>query len=184
MEQAYLARPDSALAVTQPVAELSILRFGVVLGGAPVLLPLGVAAEYIAVPEIFPIPRAPEGLVGMIQLRGTPVAVFAGGLQASATIAGNRAQIRAGALVLGTHGQYGAVLISSPPATVELQKSADGTVPHQSVTAHDTVGLKVWLTKAIRYGVVDSVGAQWWELDLQELMQGLSQSGHTSAISL
>jgi hypothetical protein len=179
METAYLSRPDSAFAAPAAVMpDAALMRFGVSIGNASVLLPTGVAAEFIAEPELFPVPRAPKGLVGMIQLRGAPVAVFAAGhtnnLQAS------RGSNRTGVLVIGTLGQFGAVLVNSPPVSVTLAPAVSGKPILKVASAHEAVGVTPWLARAIRFGVTDVNGAQWWELDLPELMKGLADSSPDS----
>jgi hypothetical protein len=180
MQPTYLDRPDSALTApgTSALQEAALMRFGVSLGNADVLLPSGMAAEFIAEPEIFPVPRAPKGLVGMVQLRGAPVAVFAAGVQfdPNALSTGRNAN-RPGVLVLGTQGQYGAVLVPKPPVSVNLTNAVSGKAFLKAATAHDTVGVTPWLVPAIRYRVTDASGIHWWELDLGELMQALAASG-------
>jgi hypothetical protein len=182
METAYLSRPDSAIAAPAAApSEAMLMRFGVSIGNASVLLPIGVAAEFIAEPELFPVPRAPKGLVGMIQLRGAPVAVFAAGhtnnIQAARGIG------RTGVLVIGTLGQYGAVLVASPPMSVTLPPAVSGKAILKVASAHEAVGVAPWLARAIRFGVTDVSGAQWWELDLPELMKGLADSSPVSSVS-
>jgi hypothetical protein len=183
MDTAYLSRPDSALAATAAVLpEATLMRFGVSIGNASVLLPTGVAAEFIAEPELYPVPRAPKGLVGMIQLRGAPVAVFAAGhtnnLQALRNIG------RTGVLVIGTLGQFGAILVNHPPVSVTLPPAVSGKPILKVASAHEAVGVTPWLARAIRFGVTDLNGVQWWELDLPELMKGLADSSPGPSSSL
>jgi CheW-like domain len=180
METTYLSRPDSAFAApTAVLPDAALMRFGVSIGNASVLLPIGVAAEFIAEPELFPVPRAPKGLVGMIQLRGAPVAVFAAGhtnnLQTS------RSNARTGVLVIGTLGQFGAVLVNNPPISVTIPPAVNGKAILKVASAHEAVGVTPWLARAIRFGVTDVNGAQWWELDLPELMKGLADSSPLSS---
>jgi hypothetical protein len=53
METTYLSRPDSAIAAPAAVvSEAALMRFGVSIGNASVLLPTGVAAEFIAEPAL------------------------------------------------------------------------------------------------------------------------------------
>jgi hypothetical protein len=183
METTYLSRPDSAIAAPAAVvSEAALMRFGVSIGNASVLLPTGVAAEFIAEPELYPVPRAPKGLVGMIQLRGAPVAVFAAGHTNNAH--SSRSVGRTGVLVIGTLGQFGAVLVSQPPVSVTLPPAVSGKAILKVASAHEAVGVTPWLARAIRFGVTDVNGAQWWELDLPELMKGLADSSPVSSNSV
>jgi hypothetical protein len=180
MDTVYLSRPDSAFAAPAAVMqEAALMRFGVSIGNASVLLPTGVAAEFIAEPELFPVPRAPKGLVGMIQLRGAPVAVFAAGHTNNMQAA--RGVGRTGALVIGTLGQFGAVLVNHPPVSVTLAPAVSGKPILKVASAHEAVGVTPWLARAIRFGVTDVNGVQWWELDLPELMKGLADSSPVSS---
>jgi hypothetical protein len=179
METAYLSRPDSAIAaLPAALPDTALMRFGVSIGNALVLLPTGVAAEFIAEPELFPVPRAPKGLVGMIQLRGAPVAVFAAGHSNTGQVA--RGVGRTGVLVIGTLGQYGAVLVPHPPVSVNLVPAVSGKPMLKVASAHEAVGVTPWLARAIRFGVSDVNGAQWWEIDILELMKGLAESSPVS----
>jgi hypothetical protein len=180
MQPTYTDRPDSALAVpaTSALQDAALMRFGVSLGNADVLLPSGIPAEFIADPEIFPVPRAPKGLVGMVQLRGAPIAVFAAGVQFDPNaFSSGRNVNRPGVLVLGIQGQFGAVLVPKPPVSVNLTDAVSGKAFLKAATAHDTVGVTSWLVSAIRYRVTDATGVHWWELDLGELMKALAASG-------
>ncbi len=183
MNTAYLSRPDTAFAAPAAVMPAAaLMRFGVSIGNASVLLPTGVAAEFIAEPELFPVPRAPKGLVGMMQLRGAPVAVFAAGHTNNMHAA--RGVGRTGALVIGTLGQFGAVLVNNPPVSVTLPPAVRGKPILKVAAAHEAVGVTPWLARAIRFGVTDVNGIQWWELDLPELMKGLADSSPVSSNSV
>jgi hypothetical protein len=177
MQTAYLNRPDSAIspASVTPGVDSALMRFGIMIGNARVLLPKGVSAEYISEPEIFAVPRAPRSLVGLIQLRGAPVAVFASGINYAHSSLPGRGVERPGVLVLGNQGQHGALLVAQPPFSVNLP-TAEAASPMKPATAHDAVGLYPWLVRAIRFAVTDLSGRQWWELDMAELMKGLTES--------
>jgi hypothetical protein len=178
MQPAYLHRPDSAIApVSAALPETAQMRFGISVGNASVLLPMGIAAEFIADPEIFPVPRAPLALVGMIQLRGAPVAVFAGGVKYVPAAGGGRGVTKIGVLVLGNQGQHGALLVSQPPISVQLPPDATGKGILKGASAHEAVGVAPWVVRAIRFSVTDQSGRHWWELDMAEFMKGLTDSG-------
>jgi hypothetical protein len=178
MQTAYLNRPDSAIspASVTPGDDSALMRFGIMIGNARVLLPKGVSAEYISEPEIFAVPRAPRSLVGLIQLRGAPVAVFASGLNYSASSLPARGVARTGILVLGNQGQHGALLVAQPPFSVHLPNVAE-KLTSTPASAHDAAGLYPWLVRAIRFSVTDLSGNRWWELDMAALMKGLTESG-------
>ncbi len=54
----------------------AVMRFDVEIGGVRLLLPEGVPCEYFPQAVVYPIPRAPRRLLGMMHLRGHPVPVF------------------------------------------------------------------------------------------------------------
>jgi hypothetical protein len=178
MQPAYLHRPDSAIApMSAALPDTALMRFGISVGNASVLLPIGIAAEYMADPEIFPVPRAPSALVGMIQLRGAPVAVFAGGVKYVPSAGGGRGASKIGVLVLGNQGQHGALLVNQPPISVQLPTDATGKGLLKGASAHEAVGVAPWVVRAIRFSVADLSSRHWWELDMAEFMKGLTESG-------
>lgn len=52
------------------------VRFDIEIGGIRLLLPPGIPCEYFASAIVYPLPRAPRRLLGMMHLRGHPVPVF------------------------------------------------------------------------------------------------------------
>lgn len=63
-------------AVTPTGEALAPARFDVVLGNLRILLPAASPCEYLAQAVVYPVPRAPRRLFGMMHLRGHPLPVF------------------------------------------------------------------------------------------------------------
>ena len=164
------------------------IRFGVVLGNCRVLLPAGIAAEFLTDPPIYAVPRAPRGLVGLVQLRGGPVAVFSvdavsanrnrreadsdlsHGEHLANDLSTARSSRRSGVLVLGTAGQYGGIVVSQAPQAVTLSDAA--------VEGQQDGGLTQDVASCVRYAItssaVDSFGLVWSQLDVHRLMSALA----------
>ncbi len=51
-------------------------RFGVLLGGAGLLLPAGLVCEFVDEADVHPVPGAPPRLRGLMQRHGRPLPVF------------------------------------------------------------------------------------------------------------
>ncbi len=88
------------------------VRFGVMLAGVPVLLPAGVITEFVVQASVYPVPRAPQRLLGLMQVRGQPVPVFDAALQPPRELPLLR---RRDVLVVGSGVEAGALAIDSPP---------------------------------------------------------------------
>ncbi len=116
------AGADAAGGPTQPR-----LRFGVSLGGVNVLLPAGVITEFVAQAPVFPVPRAPTRLLGLMQVRGHPVPVFdAAPLASDDWPALGRRDV----LLIGTGAEAGAVAVDAPPRAISpLPVAAPGEAP-------------------------------------------------------
>ncbi len=67
---------DPVLAPPGMSASVAGAGFDVEVGGLRVLLPAGVACEYFTQAVVYPVPRSPRRLFGMMHLRGYPVPVF------------------------------------------------------------------------------------------------------------
>ena len=164
------------------------LCFGVVMGNCRVLLPKGVPAEFLTDPQIYAVPRAPRGLVGLMQLRGGPVAVFSvdavsarrnrrdadNDLKRSEHTVKDLSQARSskrnGVLVLGSAGQYGGIAVAQAPQAVTL--SDELAAPGQNGGITDDIASCV--RYAIGDGALDSFGIVWSRLDIHRLMSGLA----------
>ena len=111
----------------KPVPTQPRLCFGVALGGVNVLLPAGVITEFVAQAPIYPVPRAPTRLLGLMQVRGHPVPVFDAAPQASDDWP---ALGRHDVLLIGTGAEAGAVAVDAPPRAISpLPVAAPGDAP-------------------------------------------------------
>ena len=74
---------DSSIVSMLPTAmafmdnsDAPVLRYGFHVGGLPFLVPENTSTEVLDSPPIFPVPRAPHWLSGMLNLRGNVIPVF------------------------------------------------------------------------------------------------------------
>ncbi len=123
-------------------------RFAIGLAGWTVCLPAAAALEYVARTPLYPVPLAPDAMVGLMQLRGQPVAVFdakrrpaSTGSTATSTgaihahlpagpAATRRAMISHGdVLVIGALPQAAALLIDTPPWPVPAARLPGQPLP-------------------------------------------------------
>ena len=105
--------PDSRSEAWAPVKA----RFGVILAGVPVLFPGGVITEFVVQASVYPVPRAPQRLLGLMQVRGQPVPVFDAALHPPRELPLLR---RRDVLVVGTGMEAGALAIESAPRQLAL----------------------------------------------------------------
>lgn len=61
---------------SEPAQSEQLSRFDIEMSGLRLLLPEAVSCEYFAQAVVYPLPRAPRRLLGMMHLRGHPVPVF------------------------------------------------------------------------------------------------------------
>ncbi len=140
--------PDSQGQGTAPVRA----RFGVMLAGVPVLLPAGVITEFVVQASVYPVPRAPQRLLGLMQVRGQPVPVFDAALQAPRELPLLR---RRDVLVVGTGLEAGALAIDAAPRQL-------APVPLESPPAVP----ECCFAEAIEEALYDPSEPQrvWWQL--------------------
>ena len=138
-------------------------RFGVVLSGVHVLLPAGVITEFVAQAPVYPVPRAPQRLLGLMQLRGQPVPVFDAAEQPDAELPRLR---RRDVLLIGTGAEAGAVAVEAPPRPLSPVPGGE-RLP----------GPAVCFDAALGEGYVDPAEPDltWWLLDPRPFFEILAQ---------
>lgn len=137
------------------------VRYGFFIGGPQddtlvrVLIPEAMASEYIARAPVYPVPRAPERLRGMTQLRGQAIMVVD-----VCELADTRLPVvhDADLLVLGGGQQAVALIQSQAPQQVTCV--ADVEVPADFAWYHPALGIAYQST----------LGDIWRELDVEELV--------------
>lgn len=136
-------------------------RFGVSIAGVPVLLPTGTLLEYIAEAAVFPLPRSPRRVIGLLQLRGMPVTVFdpAPVFERPAPQLG-----RETVLVIGQGTDAGAVLVDAVPGQVDIAGADPDAMPAAGCVFAESLG------SAIR----DVAGRSWWPVDPRRLFEALA----------
>ncbi len=65
-----------ASAFTADDSDAPAVRYGFQIGGVALLVPLGSTTEVLDRPPVFPLPRAPRWLAGMLNIRGNVVPLF------------------------------------------------------------------------------------------------------------
>jgi twitching motility protein PilI len=104
---------DSSIRSMEPV------RFGVRVGDIGLLVPAGMHSELVEDSKIYPLPTAPGGFLGLINLRGTLVPVF--DLKALFQM-GNPAARKTRLLVLNTDERAVGFLIDALPETLRTTR--------------------------------------------------------------
>ena len=68
--------PETSVDHVPKPASDDVMRFDVEIGGVRLLLPAAMPCEYFPQAVVYPVPRAPRRLLGMMHMRGHPVPVF------------------------------------------------------------------------------------------------------------
>lgn len=102
-------------------------RFGYRIGDLGLLTPERVAAEYLDLASIHPLPRAPRRMRGFIQLRGHPIPVLDAGPETPAL---QPAIASRPVLVIDGFGECYALLVNDPPRALgALSPASTGALP-------------------------------------------------------
>lgn len=147
--------------------------FGVLLAGVPVLLPAGIALEFVAQASLYPLPMAPERVVGLMQLRGQPLLVLDASVQRAERHTERRTGTSRDVLVVGTLPQAAALLVDGPPRRVEVTQQRDelADTPRGALAECPFVD-------ALTSHRVDRADAHagWYEVDPERLFEALMRS--------
>jgi chemotaxis signal transduction protein len=135
--------------------------FGVTLGGVPVLLEPGLPVEYLVDVEVYPMPRASTGMLGLLQLRGLVCPVFD---PAERPRGASELSFRCNVLVIGTGASAGAVCVSQPPQAVECRSKVEQ--PRPDLAFADCLS-EAWEDAADRKRV-------WWRFQPEVLFERLA----------
>ena len=132
------------------------LRYGFRLAGLLLVPAARVLTELVADAQVFPVPRGPAGLAGVINLHGTIVPLFD-----PAQGAGPRADIRPTrrlALVFDRDEQRAGLLVDAAPEPVRLLPAAETHRPAGPLAASLR---RAWLQVA----APGTARTLWWEFD-------------------
>lgn len=99
-------------------------RFGVVLGDFGLLLPAGLACEFVDAADVHPVPGAPPRLRGLMQRHGRPLPVF--GLSTVAPFGRRRLRV----IVIDEGRNAAALEIDFPPEPVDPAAPCDESTPY------------------------------------------------------
>lgn len=109
-------------------------RFGVVLGDFGLLLPAGLACEFVDAADVHPVPGAPPRLRGLMQRHGRPLPVF--GLSSGASFGRQRLRV----LVIDEGRNAAALEIDFPPEPVDPAEPCDASTPYPSACPPGALG--------------------------------------------
>lgn len=158
--------------VAQDAACPSIPRYGLRIGGVPLLLPEGVACEYLVDATVYPVPRAPDRLLGLIHLRGHAVPALDASRQAGTELPVIRSAVL---IVLGQGVGAVALKADEAPQSVTLDPSApSGNAPPPRPSCAFSI--------ALREPRIERVTADvWWQFDCDRLVAALIGAAHEVA---
>lgn len=126
------------------------------------LLPGGVALEYLASVPVYPLPRAGARVVGLMQLRGHPIVVLDGATQ---PVASGAAVCRMPVLVVGAAPEGAALVVDDAPRPVNATRIvADAARPDCPFGA------------ALGDAVGDDGGRLWWTFDAKRMFAVLAEA--------
>lgn len=152
----------SATTALMEDSDAPMLRYGFCIGDLALLVPQGIATEVLDKPRVFPLPRAPRWLAGMLNLRGNVVPLFKlselPGLEPKPPVPDR-------ILVLGNATQAAAVYVDDLP---------------RPLTGKSTFYADDDLPPAFRPFVEPAFydqGKNWFELNYRELLLHLSTDG-------
>jgi len=141
-----------------------LAAFGVRVAGVALLLPAQEPCEFVALAQVYPLPRAGPRVLGLTQLRGQPIVV----LDARARAQAGPPRIgRHPVLVLGVAPEGGAVLVDAAPEPVRVGAAIHGARP-------PVCAFEVALDGAVADAVID--GQLWWRFDARRLFETLARS--------
>ncbi|UCE30530.1 MAG: hypothetical protein JSW68_10745 [Burkholderiales bacterium] len=101
------------------------IRYGVRVAGIGLLLPAEVPVEYLDGATVYPVPRLPRRVLGLLQVRGHPVPVLAPDAGFEPHVPGLQ---RMNVVVIGAGAMAGALPVDAPPQPLpELAPAADAT---------------------------------------------------------
>ena len=166
--------PGADPAVPDGASETATIRFGIRLAGIPLLMPAGEMLEYLPEADVYPLPLAPRGLRGLMQLRGHPVAVFEAG--AADVPADTRARLPV--LLVGEPARAAALVVDEAPSRVVLagagdafaSRAAAGALDHEAAGRAGGAAFAAALAEPVR----DAEGRWWWPVDCDQLFETLS----------
>ncbi|MGD9943819.1 MAG: chemotaxis protein CheW [Burkholderiaceae bacterium] len=142
-------------------ADLS--RFGTELAGVPVLMPAGIALEFVPAAGVHPLPLAPRRVRGLMQLRGQPLLVIdpadpaAPGQGPATTTAG------VSVLVVGTPPEAAALVVPAAPRAVRITAPVPARAPRCGFA--DALGTA--------HADAARAGGFWFDVDPEQLFAAL-----------
>ncbi|MGB5301309.1 MAG: chemotaxis protein CheW [Thiogranum sp.] len=151
--------PASAFVID---SDAPVLRYGFRIGGLALLVPEGIATELLDAPAVFPLPRAPRWLAGMLNIRGNVVPLFN-----IVELLGSksRSSAKERILVLGQASQAVAVYVDDLPKPLTTTGSVG-----------DAGELPTILRPFVEAAFSDQ-GTHWFEFDYGEFFAHLSADG-------
>lgn len=177
-----MLREDSPSPASPP-ARPGATRYGLCVAGIRLAFPPGELLEFLPDAPIHRLPLAPSRLVGLVQLRGHPVAVFDFG-GTPAPPAGERRPV----LVVGEPSRAAALLVDEAPRALVVDEAGqggddaqagDGEQPGDTPAGHvPGRTLERMLGPALR----DADGTAWWPVESARLFELLAGEGDPASV--
>ena len=149
-------------------------RFGVRLGGLPVVFPVGEMLEYLPEATIWALPLAPAHVAGLMQLRGHPVPVFDVRPARSGTAPARVPVLVVGGVDAGPGRAAGLVVAAAPHGVTLADRCATGWRDAAVDEALDALATSVPFRAALAGPVTDRDGRRWWPVSPEALFRSLA----------
>jgi chemotaxis signal transduction protein len=162
-----LPSPSNSSVTVPPAAQSGQLAdFGTHMGGVAVCLQKEWQPEFFAAQEVFPVPSSTPRLLGVTQIKGEPVPVFAAShVHPSAT----QSKIKVPIVTLKWGSETIAITVDSEPQAVHLRGQAFAGAP------------EVFFAPALsqpQLGAGNEASSShqvWWQLNIQELLIAITK---------
>ena len=165
-----------------PPARSHAARYGLCVAGIRLAFPAGELLEFLPDAPIHRLPLAPPRLVGLVQLRGHPVAVFDFG-DTPAPPPGERRPV----LVVGEASRAAALMVDEAPRVLSIDEEQPLDVSHGDGQAELAEGFAVGagaspslnrsLERVLGPALRDTDGESWWPVEPAGLFELLAGEG-------
>ena len=148
-----------------PPARSHATRYGLCVAGMRLAFPAGELLEFLPDAPIHRLPLAPSRLVGLVQFRGHPVAVFDFG-DTPAPQPGERRPV----LVVGEPSRAAALMVDDAPRVLVIDEGP-------AADARPCRNLSRSLERVLGPALRDTDGMTWWPVEPARLFELLAREG-------
>jgi chemotaxis signal transduction protein len=149
-------------------------RFGVRLGGLPVVFPAGEMLEYLPEATIWALPLAPTHVAGLMQLRGHPVPVFDVRPAGSGAAPARAPVLVVGGVDAGPGRAAGLMVAAAPHGVTFAERRAASRRDAAVDEALDALAASLPFRAALAGPVSDHEGRRWWPVSPEALFRSLA----------